>query len=46
MGVDGAVKQIPIEGAGLSAAGNAEVFAIENMFTERAPLLVKKRFGE
>ena len=37
-----AVVRVPGEWTGLSAARNAEIFAVENMFAQRAPLLFQE----
>ena len=41
-----ALVQIPGERTALSAARNAEIFALENMFAQRAPLLLQEFRGK
>src|SRR5712691_13140882 len=42
MGLRRALIQVPSEGTGLSTQGDAEVFALETIFAERAPLTLQE----
>ena len=46
MDLRGAVEEIPGERTCLSTTGNAEIFAIEIMLAQCAPLLFQELLGE